>query len=56
MINLDNVEISFFSKEKRVIPLCYKIGGFSVTNIKLPDLVVYNKSKEQIKLSKITIY
>jgi len=55
MINLDNVEISFFSNEKKVIPLYYKIGSFSVTNIKLPDIVICNKSNEQITLSKITI-
>ena len=55
MIDLDNVEISFFSKERRVIPLYYKIGSFSVTNIKLPDIIIHNKSDEQITLSKITI-
>ena len=55
MINLDNVEISFFSEEKKVIPLFYKIGSFSVTNIKLPDIVIHNRSKEKITLSKITI-
>lgn len=52
---IDNVEIKFFTEYKKVIPLLYKIGNFWVTNIKLPDIFINNKSKDKIKLTQITI-
>lgn len=55
MIDLNDVEICYFSEEKKVIPLFYNIGSFSVTNIKLPDIVIRNKSNKRIRLSRITI-
>ncbi|MCL0066082.1 M23 family metallopeptidase, partial [Dehalococcoidia bacterium] len=50
-----DIAIRFFTKNKKVIPLLFNTGGFWTTHIKLPDLVVTNKSKGFVKLCQLNI-
>jgi hypothetical protein len=45
-----NVGIRFLTENKKVISLLYRIGGFWVTNIKPPDIVVSNNSENAVNL------
>ena len=55
IINSD-VLIKFFTAHKKVIPLYYNLDNkFWITNIKLPDLVVTNKSENKLNFNRVVI-
>jgi hypothetical protein len=49
------VEIRYFARGKKVIPLTYDLGNWRVTDIKLPDLVVTNRQKRTIEIESIDV-
>lgn len=50
-----DIAIRFLTKNKRIIPLLFNTGGFWTTHIKLPDLVVSNKSERPVKLCQLDV-
>ncbi len=49
------VDISFLTKGKKVIPLVYQYSYLTITDVKLPDIVITNQGQDSIKPVEIEI-
>ncbi len=52
---VDTVSVQCLTKGKKVIPLYSQCGQFWTTNVKLPDLLVINRSADVISVSDVEI-
>jgi hypothetical protein len=48
----EKVGIRYLAQGKKVIPVSVRIGGWAITDVKLPDLVVSNAQEPAVKIGR----